>query len=172
MSLLVISSYVINLFQPRNAKPSSFTDQIPSRLSSFSHNSFVNLAAKRNQTMQAVSSSKRSLIDPDGGELLVSKMDKSLVPPVVLVHRPPALDFIDEPLSRHSFNVLYTFTSPDPLPDFLSTHAASVRAVVSLGKLPMTSEFISNLPSLGIVVCASVGFDHIDLAECRRRESW
>ncbi|KAG2297792.1 hypothetical protein Bca52824_034264 [Brassica carinata] len=33
----------------------------------------------------------------------------------------------------------------------------------------MTAEFISNLPSLEIVVCASVGFDHVNLDECKRR---
>ncbi|XP_010476226.1 PREDICTED: glyoxylate/hydroxypyruvate reductase HPR3-like [Camelina sativa] len=96
--------------------------------------------------------------------------ESSLLPPVVLVHRPPALDFIDEHLSRHSFTALYTHTSlEDSLQDFLSSHAASVRAVVSLGRLPIPAEFISNLPSLEIVVCASVGFDHVDLDECRRR---
>lgn len=92
----------------------------------------------------------------------------SSVSPVVLVHRPPAMDFIDEPLS-HSFTVLYTHTSPEPLLDFLSSNASSVRAVVSVGRLPITAEFISNIPSLEIVVCASVGFDHVDLDECRRR---
>ncbi|KAL1214753.1 Glyoxylate/hydroxypyruvate reductase HPR3 [Cardamine amara subsp. amara] len=160
MSLLITSSYV-NLLQARNPKSSSFTYQIPSRFASVS-------SFNRNPKTKAVSSSlmtvKRSLIDTDG-EVLVSKME----PAVVLVHRPPALDFIDEPLSRHRINALYTHTSPDSLQDFLSTHAASVRAVVSLGKLPMTAEFMSNLPSLGIVVCASVGFDHVDLDECRRR---
>lgn len=94
--------------------------------------------------------------------------EKSSVSPMVLVHRPPAIDFIDEPLS-HSFTLLYTHTSPVPIPHFLSSHAASVRAVVSVGRLPMTAEFISNLPSLEIVVCASVGFDHVDLDECKRR---
>lgn len=94
--------------------------------------------------------------------------EKSLVSPLVLVHRPPALDFIDEPLS-HSFTLLHTHTSLVPILHFLSSHAASVRAVVSVGGLPMTAEFISNLPSLEIVVCASVGFDHVNLDECKRR---
>ncbi|CAH2038096.1 unnamed protein product [Thlaspi arvense] len=67
------------------------------------------------------------------------------------------------------FTLLYTHTSPDPIPDFLSSHAASIRAVVSVGRLPITAEFISNLPSLEIVVCASVGVDHVDFDECRRR---
>ncbi|ESQ35575.1 hypothetical protein EUTSA_v10008292mg [Eutrema salsugineum] len=78
------------------------------------------------------------------------------------------MDFMDEPLSQR-FTVLYTHTSPDPISDFLTSHAASVRAVVSVGRLPITAEFISKLPSLEIVVCASVGFDHVDLDECKRR---
>ncbi|CAN1165985.1 Glyoxylate/hydroxypyruvate reductase HPR3 [Linum perenne] len=34
---------------------------------------------------------------------------------------------------------------------------------------PVTSDFLDLFPSLGIVVCSSVGVDHVDLAECRRR---
>ncbi|CAN8302566.1 unnamed protein product [Cochlearia groenlandica] len=93
-------------------------------------------------------------------------MEKSLISPVVLVHRPPALDFIHKPLLSNSFTVLNTHTSPDI---FLSGQASSVRALVSVGRLPVTDKIMSNLPSLGIVVCASVGFDHVDLDECRRR---
>ncbi|KAL9857056.1 ATP sulfurylase 2 [Arabidopsis thaliana] len=73
MSLMIRSSYVshITLFQPRNSKPSSFTNQI-SFLSSSNNNPFLNLVYKRNLTMQSVSKMtvKSSLIDPDGGELV------------------------------------------------------------------------------------------------------
>ncbi|XP_043716198.1 glyoxylate/hydroxypyruvate reductase HPR3-like [Telopea speciosissima] len=52
---------------------------------------------------------------------------------------------------------------------FLTTHAQSVRALACLGLHPIDSEILRCLPSLQCVVATSVGVDHIDLAECRRR---
>ncbi|KAF3498236.1 hypothetical protein DY000_02055166 [Brassica cretica] len=77
MSLLIRSSYV-SQFHTRNSKPSSFSDQIPSKspfFSSFNHNPLINLVYKRNPRMQSLSfpssmTVKSSLIDPDGGELV------------------------------------------------------------------------------------------------------
>ncbi|CAN6880258.1 unnamed protein product [Brassica oleracea] len=79
MSLLIRSSYLSQShFQPRISKPSSHTNQAPSKLvflSSFNHNPLVSLVNKRNPTMQPPTFTpsmtvKSSLIDPDGGELV------------------------------------------------------------------------------------------------------
>ncbi|XP_010476225.1 PREDICTED: glyoxylate/hydroxypyruvate reductase HPR3-like [Camelina sativa] len=88
--------------------------------------------------------------------------------PLVLLHRPPSLDFMDEILSRN-FRILNTDTSSEPLPIFLSRHASSARAFVVVGRFFVTAEILSYLPSLQLLVCGSVGFDHVDLAECKRR---
>nr|DAD48074.1 TPA_asm: hypothetical protein HUJ06_018011 [Nelumbo nucifera] len=53
--------------------------------------------------------------------------------------------------------------------EFLTTHAQSVRALLSVGIFPVDSETIRSLPSLQCIVGTSAGVDHIDLAECRRR---
>lgn len=89
-------------------------------------------------------------------------------PPLILVHRPPSLSFVEELLSRN-FRILNTHSSSDPLPISLSRPASSIRAFVNVGRLPVNVELLSNLPSLQILVCTSVGLDHIDLAECKRR---
>ncbi|KAJ4889811.1 Glyoxylate/hydroxypyruvate reductase HPR3 [Raphanus sativus] len=88
--------------------------------------------------------------------------------PLVLVHRPPTMKYMDEPLSRY-YRILTTHTSSDPLPIFLSRHASSVRAVVSIGRFKIDADFLSHLPSLQLIVCTSVGTDHVDLPECKRR---
>ncbi|CAE5957287.1 unnamed protein product [Arabidopsis arenosa] len=89
-------------------------------------------------------------------------------PPLVLIHRPPSLTFMDETISRE-FRTLITDTSSESLPSFLSRHASSARAFVVVGRLPVTEELLSHLPSLQLLVCTSVGIDHIDLAACKRR---
>ncbi|EFH66199.1 oxidoreductase family protein [Arabidopsis lyrata subsp. lyrata] len=96
-------------------------------------------------------------------------MTESSDPPLVLIHRPPSLTFMDETLSRE-FRTLITDTSSESLPSFLSRHASSARAFVVVGRLPVTEELLSHLPSLQILVCTSVGIDHIDLAACKRRD--
>ncbi|WZZ83547.1 hypothetical protein YC2023_104119 [Brassica napus] len=88
--------------------------------------------------------------------------------PLVLVHRPPTMKYMDEPLTRY-YRILTTHTSSDPLPVFLSRHASSVRAVVSIGRFKIDADFLSRLPSLQLIVCTSVGTDHVDLPECNRR---
>nr|VDC64116.1 unnamed protein product [Brassica rapa] len=88
--------------------------------------------------------------------------------PLVLVHRPPTMKYMDEPLTRY-YRILTTHTSSDPLPLFLSRHASSVRAVVSIGRFKIDAGFLSRLPSLQLIVCTSVGTDHVDLPECNRR---
>ncbi|CAA7039153.1 unnamed protein product [Microthlaspi erraticum] len=95
-------------------------------------------------------------------------MEESSESPLVLLHRPPSLVFMDELLGRN-YRILDINTSSDPLPIFLSRHAASARAFVNIARLPVTAELLSLLPNLEIIICTSVGVDHIDLAECKRR---
>ncbi|KAF3570322.1 hypothetical protein F2Q69_00063481 [Brassica cretica] len=87
---------------------------------------------------------------------------------LVLVHRPPNLNFMDELLSRN-YRILNTHTSSDPLPVFLSRQASSVRAFVNIALLKIDADLLSHLPSLQLIVCTSVGTNHVDLAECKRR---
>ncbi|KAJ4915598.1 Glyoxylate/hydroxypyruvate reductase HPR3 [Raphanus sativus] len=94
-------------------------------------------------------------------------MSESSESPLVLVHRTPTLTYMDDHLSRN-FRLLKTYASPDPLPVFLSRHAASVTAFVNIGRLKIDAELLSHLPSLQLLVCTSVGTDHVDLAECKR----
>ncbi|KAJ0253322.1 D-isomer specific 2-hydroxyacid dehydrogenase [Hirschfeldia incana] len=90
--------------------------------------------------------------------------------PFVLVQRPPTFDFMDELLSRN-FPILTTHhTSSIPLLNSISPHASSsIRAVVNMGMLKIDADLLSHLPSLQLLVCTSVGIEHIDLAECNRR---
>ncbi|KAF8104526.1 hypothetical protein N665_0171s0032 [Sinapis alba] len=88
--------------------------------------------------------------------------------PVVLVHRPPKMTYMDELLSRN-FQILNIPTSPESLPIFLSRHASSIRAFVNIRRLKIDADLLSHLPSLQLLVCTSVGTDHVDLAECKRR---
>ncbi|KAF3572622.1 hypothetical protein F2Q69_00063479 [Brassica cretica] len=75
---------------------------------------------------------------------------------------------MDELLSRN-YRILNTHTSSDPLPVFLSRQASSVRAFVNIALLKIDADLLSHLPSLQLIVCTSVGTNHVDLAECKRR---
>ncbi|KAJ4838077.1 hypothetical protein Tsubulata_040843, partial [Turnera subulata] len=61
--------------------------------------------------------------------------------------------------------------SPLPLHQFLATHHAttSIRAILCSGAAPITEDLLRQLPSLRLVVTASAGTNHIDLAACHRR---
>ncbi|CAN8293977.1 unnamed protein product [Cochlearia groenlandica] len=89
--------------------------------------------------------------------------------PLILVYRPPSLDYMDDILRRNFRLLTIDATSSEPLSISLSRHASSVRALVNTGILPVTNEILSHLPSLQILVCTSVGVDHVDLAACKRR---
>ncbi|KAF8099870.1 hypothetical protein N665_0236s0031 [Sinapis alba] len=95
-------------------------------------------------------------------------MSESSESPLVLVHRPPTLPYMDHHLSRN-FRLLNAHASPDPLTVFLARHASSVTAFVNIGRLKIDAELLTHLPSLQLLVWTSVGIDHVDLAECKRR---
>lgn len=56
-----------------------------------------------------------------------------------------------------------------PLPRYLAEHAQNTRAAFCSGISPLPGTVISQLPYLSIVVTSSMGINHIDLMECRRR---
>lgn len=47
--------------------------------------------------------------------------------------------------------------------------SGSVRVMLCVGPTPVTSETLNKYPKLECIVGTSAGFDHFDLAECRRR---
>ncbi|XP_050229602.1 glyoxylate/hydroxypyruvate reductase HPR3-like isoform X2 [Mercurialis annua] len=89
--------------------------------------------------------------------------------PLVLLHR--RSDFtlpLKDRLSSH-FPLLDSADSQDSISSFLSSHAHSIRVLICAGWIPITSEILSLLPSLELIVATSAGLDHIDLQDCRRR---
>jgi lactate dehydrogenase-like 2-hydroxyacid dehydrogenase len=45
--------------------------------------------------------------------------------------------------------------------------AGAVRAIVHAGEIPLTPEFLSSLPRLGLIANVSVGYDGVDVPWCR-----
>lgn len=90
--------------------------------------------------------------------------------PQVLLIKPPVASYLfgDNFYSSKKFQFLKAYESPLPLNDFLLTHAQSVRAILSSGAA-VTSDIISLMPALKVVVTTSQGLNHIDLRECRLR---
>ncbi|XP_054789961.1 glyoxylate/hydroxypyruvate reductase HPR3-like [Prosopis cineraria] len=92
--------------------------------------------------------------------------------PQVLVLGPPISFPFIKSLYSHKFHFLDPNTSSLPLHQFLTADGrdpASIRAILSGAKSPVSPEILRLLPSLGLVVSCSAGLDHIDLAECCRR---
>ncbi|KAM0072396.1 putative oxidoreductase [Helianthus debilis subsp. tardiflorus] len=87
----------------------------------------------------------------------------------VLVLRPPPVFAVHEQDFSSKFHILKAYDSPSPTHEFLQTHAQSVKVVLCSGIGPITADVIRDLPALELVVTASTGVNHIDMAECRRR---
>lgn len=93
--------------------------------------------------------------------------------PIVLVHRLPSFtilfksSFKDNLLSH--CRLLDPHDSLEPYDSFLTHHADSIRALITIGPIPVTPEFLERLPRLGLVVASSAGLDHIDLLACWSR---
>ncbi|XP_022772963.1 glyoxylate/hydroxypyruvate reductase HPR3-like [Durio zibethinus] len=91
--------------------------------------------------------------------------------PLVLVLRSPSVPpffFFKSQLQAH-FNLLDPLDSSEPTHSFLPRHASSVLALLCVGSTTVSSETLSLLPSVKLVVASSAGIDHIDLQECHRR---
>ncbi|XP_031267767.1 glyoxylate/hydroxypyruvate reductase HPR3-like [Pistacia vera] len=92
------------------------------------------------------------------------------VPQVLLLKPPPAFAlFGDEFFSSNKFRLLKAYESSLPLDQFLETNAESIEAILSSGGAPVTADILQQLPLVRLVVTTHAGLDHIDLAECRRR---
>ncbi|XVE64938.1 hypothetical protein DITRI_Ditri07aG0142200 [Diplodiscus trichospermus] len=93
--------------------------------------------------------------------------------PIVLVHRLPSFKFPPKPSFKEHllshFHLLDPHESPEPYDSFLSRHAHSIRALITIGPTSITAEFLKLLPCLGLIVGTSAGTDHIDLPFCRSR---
>ncbi|GKU95389.1 hypothetical protein SLEP1_g8751 [Rubroshorea leprosula] len=94
--------------------------------------------------------------------------------PLVLVHclppfkLPRQFEFEERLLAQ--FRLLdHPFDSLEQTQSFLSRHAESIRALISVGPSPISAEFLHLLPRLELIVAASAGLDRVDLPECRRR---
>lgn len=87
----------------------------------------------------------------------------------VLLLQPLSLHF-ESTLSK-KFNLLKPWLSPLPLNVFLSTHAQSIKAIVSSGPncRPIENSLLQLLPNLGIVATATAGVDHVELEACRKK---
>ncbi|CAN0841589.1 Glyoxylate/hydroxypyruvate reductase HPR3 [Linum grandiflorum] len=89
--------------------------------------------------------------------------DSSL--PIVMIHRYPTFTSSMFPALSTHFRIVDPL-STDASPSLLR----SATALLCVGPPPpVTSDFLDRFPSIGIVVCSSVGVDHVDLPECRRR---
>ncbi|KAF7825975.1 glyoxylate/hydroxypyruvate reductase HPR3-like [Senna tora] len=92
--------------------------------------------------------------------------------PYVLVLGPPLTYSEFQPRYSSSYNFLNLSSSPLPLLQFLAAHRvhpSSIRAILCNPLQRVTADVLRSLPSLGVVITTSVGTDHIDLSECRRR---
>lgn len=90
------------------------------------------------------------------------------LPQVLVIEQPPILKHYRDYFSE-KFNLLKAWESSLPLNQFLATHAQSVQALLNPGRYPLTADILRLLPSLKLIVTTSVGLNHIDLPECRRR---
>ncbi|KAJ0779287.1 putative oxidoreductase [Helianthus annuus] len=89
--------------------------------------------------------------------------------PNVLLLGPPSVFKSYEREFSEKFHFLKPWESSIPLHQFLSTHAGSVKAAFCSASSRVTTGVLQNLPELRFIVTSSVGVDHIDLHECKRR---
>jgi len=79
--------------------------------------------------------------------------------PVVLISH-PMLAPVQGPLESMGLRVVRGWELSDQ-------DAAAVRAIVHAGEVPLTSEFLTSLPMLGLIANVSVGYDGVDVPWCR-----
>ncbi|KAK3429859.1 hypothetical protein EUGRSUZ_E01349, partial [Eucalyptus grandis] len=91
-------------------------------------------------------------------------------PPCILLLRDPHHFFLLNHPLPDNFHFLKPWESPLPFDDFLSSaDSRSAEAILTSGRAPVTADMLRRLPRVRIVVNASVGLNHINLAECGRR---
>ncbi|KAJ0682719.1 putative oxidoreductase [Helianthus annuus] len=87
----------------------------------------------------------------------------------ILVLGPPLVFKAYETEFSEKFNFLKPWKTPLPLHQFIATHSCNVRAIFCSAVSPVTAEIIQSLPELRFVLASSIGVNHIDLRECKRR---
>lgn len=79
-------------------------------------------------------------------------------PVVMLSHE--MLAPVRQPLEAAGFRVAQRWTLSD-------AERGAVRVIVHAGEIPLTPDFLQNLPDLGLIACVSVGYDGVDVPWCR-----
>ncbi|KAG6582577.1 glyoxylate/hydroxypyruvate reductase HPR3-like [Cucurbita moschata] len=92
------------------------------------------------------------------------------LPQVLVLGPPPVFPYLESQFPNR-FHFLKPWLSNLPLTQFLISYAQSATALLIRGggTVQLTSAILDCLPSLQLVVTASVGVDHLDLPELRRR---
>ncbi|XP_022159358.1 glyoxylate/hydroxypyruvate reductase HPR3-like [Momordica charantia] len=100
---------------------------------------------------------------------MATKIHGDELPQVLVLGSPWVLPSLESQFS-HRFHFLKPSNSQFPLLQFLSSYAQSVQALlIPGGSFALTSAILDCLPSLKLAVTTSVGVDHLDLPELRRR---
>ena len=89
----------------------------------------------------------------------------SLRPDVLMIGPYPAWDM--EPLTQAY--TLHRLWEAADRQQFVTAHAASVRAIATRGELGASAELIAAMPKLELIACYGVGTDAIDLPAARAR---
>ncbi|KAL8200877.1 hypothetical protein R6Q57_012216 [Mikania cordata] len=82
--------------------------------------------------------------------------------PTAIIHRLPHFK-LPLPWAKDIFNPI------EPSDPLYPIHRPSARIIIIIGPSPLKSEHLDHYPSVECVIGTSAGVDHIDLAECRRR---
>lgn len=81
--------------------------------------------------------------------------------PVVLISH-QMLSPVQQPLEAAGYEVARRW-------ELAPGQAEQVRAIVHAGEVPLAPEFLSSLPSLGLIANVSVGYDGVNVPWCRER---
>ena len=81
--------------------------------------------------------------------------------PVVLISH-PMLAGLQTPLEGAGLSVVRGW-------ELEEADKPQVRAIVHAGEIPLTPEFLTSLPGLGLIANVSVGYDGVDVTWCRAR---
>ncbi|KAD3641272.1 hypothetical protein E3N88_30496 [Mikania micrantha] len=83
--------------------------------------------------------------------------------PTAIIHRLPHYNKLPLRWANDIFNPI------EPSDPLYSIHRPSARIIIIIGSSPVKSEQLDQYPSVECVIGTIAGVDHIDLAECRRR---
>lgn len=89
--------------------------------------------------------------------------------PTILVLGPPLVFKAYETEFSEKYKFLKPWQNRIPLPQFISTHSATIKAIFCSAFSPVTADILQSLPELQFVLASSTGVNHIDLHECKRR---